>query len=80
MIAVTGAKAFARVTFAPGCFLPLMLLYCTDAHTDRRRRRRYPALRAAADVSCGESVVLARAIKIGGGVVALAGPRLQVLR
>src|SRR5258708_37394092 len=36
------------------CFLPLMPLYWKNAHTDRRRRRCYPALRAAADVSRGQ--------------------------
>src|SRR6266404_5847023 len=38
-------------TARTSCFLPLMPLYWTNAHTDRRRRRYSPSLRAAADVS-----------------------------
>src|SRR5713101_4509350 len=38
-------------TTRTSCFLPPMPLYWTNAHTDRRRRRCYPSLRAAADVS-----------------------------
>ena len=61
-----------RAIGRPPCFLPPIPLYCTHAHTDRRRRCRHTSLLAAADVSCGQSGRACAAIKIGGGVVALA--------
>ena len=48
------AGAFSAQRDAP-CFLPPGRLYWAHANPDCRRRRRCPALLAAADVSCGQS-------------------------
>jgi hypothetical protein len=62
-------------------FLSLAALYYTHANADRRRRRRsHRSLLAPAEFRAANPAVLARAIRIVGGVVALAIAAFTVFR